>query len=257
MYNSECSQPLSSAYLSLVHSSKVQRGKDPEKKVIQSRISNLVSNSIASLREKELHESILKNPFGRRDDDEFDDFELEKEFSPSFDSRLISEKNIPEDFLDEKKLGLKIEKVAEYQEFTMPDYGSGRETSAPNVSLSRRMFDLTAVLNDLKQEELNRLSHKYSNAPLTLEMLGDFQVLLSCLIGKGEAQKHVELWVHRRTGEAFNLAAEEKVARKKNNKQRHQERSELVDGFGLQKTEIEEKMDELKRMVKEFFIKLD
>lgn len=254
VFHSEVSQPISSAFRSLIHSSSEQREKDPEKKEIQKRIKTLVSSSIAFTREKETQDSVMKLQIIRGDDDEFDDFDLEKEFNLSQESPESSRKHILDnDFLDERHLGLKVEKAAQFQEFSMPDYASARESSGVNPTLNRKIYDMSANLNDLKQEELNRLISSYSNAPLTLNLLADFQVLLSCLFGKDDAQRHVEHWVHRRTGDAFNQAAEEKLFKKKTNKLKIVENS----GQGSQKTEVEEQVEEMKRMVREFFIKLD
>lgn len=261
MAYSEMTQQASSALRSLAHIPTETREKDPEKKEIIKKIKNLVKSSIAFKHEKEIQESIIKQS-KREDDDEFDDFDLEKEFNlsnePEHDLGIeSSRRNIEEDFLDEKHLGLKIEKAAQHQEFSMLDHASAKESSVANKSLNRRLYDITAKLNDLKQEELNRIMLKYSNAPLTLNLLADFQVLLSCLFGKGEAQKHVELWVHRRTGDAFNQAAEEKQAKKKSKKLKPVESSSKEKSAGPFRTEVEEQVEEMKRMVREFFIKLD
>lgn len=255
--NSDYSQPITSAFRSLIHMSTEQRDKDPEKKEIVKRITSLVSSSIAYTREKEIQESIFKTKKNPEDDDFLEDFDLEKEVNLSYDSPERSLRHVPEDFLDEKHLGLKVEKAAQFQEFSLPDYASARESSAVNNSLTRRMYDISATMNDLKKEELNRVIQVYSNAPLTLNLLADFQVLVSCLFGKGDAQKHVEHWVHRRTGDAFNQAAEEKLAKKKTNKLKPVAHSNSEIGSGPQRTEVEEKVEEMKRMVREFFIKLD
>lgn len=222
------------------------REKDPERKAITSRIKSLVSGSIASQHNKEIQESVLRVP-KREDDDDFDAFELERDFNLSDHEPETSARQIEEDFLDEQHLGLTVDKAAQHQEFSMPD-ASQREPSAATGGLQRRLFDISARLNDLKLAELQRLQAKYSAAPLTLTLLADFMVLVSCLIGKAAAQQTIEQWVHRRTGDAFNQAAEQKALKKKANA------SDARPGF---RADIEEQVEEMKRMVREFFIKLD
>lgn len=251
---SNASNQLSSAYRSLLRTSE-PREKDPEKKEILKKISHLVTSSIASIREKEVQASILGLPC--KEEDDVDDWELDQEFNSSQESPLVCNKHIQDNFLDERKLGLKIEKVEEFNEFSLPDFVSGRDSTQIYPSVTRKMFDITATLNDLKQEELRRLVQIYSSATLSLTLIADFQVLLSCLFGKEEAQKHVEHWVHVRTSEWFNQVAEDKVAKKKTKNPRQAESIEPSVGLGLGKTEVEMKVEEMKKMVKEFFIKLD
>lgn len=267
VYMSEHSQPQSSALRSSVlFSSSAQREKDPEKKEIQKRIKELVSGSIAVCREQE--ESRLKANMTKKqqdsDDDDFDMYEFDQDFNPSNSQVGVSDQEFneisrdPEDFLNENNLGLKIERGALNQEFSMPDYLSGQESSMGARGINRKMFDASAALEKLKNDELKRLMTKFSNSPFTLPLLADMLVLLSCLFGKAEAQKQVEQWVHRKTGEAYNQAADEKISKKiLSNSKTSSNRGGYEPEQGLKKTNLEEKVDEMNKMVREFFVKLD
>lgn len=260
---SEGSQPLSSAVRSsmLYSSSSQVREKDPEKKEIQRRIKQLVTRSIAVCREEEMRKSMAKKKKQTDSEDDYDFYDFEQELN-SHSQVEASEKNIPdlshEEFLNEKELGLEIEKGAVHQEFSMNDYLSKREASVAGQSVIGKMYNLSSYLDKLKREELKRVTDLYSNLPLTLTLLADFMVLLSCLFGKEASQKHVEKWIHQRTREAYHQAAEEKASKKR------QANSRLVsdhNGYelnqGLKKTELEEKVEEMNRMVREFFVNLD
>lgn len=272
MYGSEYSKPISSAIRSsMIHSISDQREKDPEKKEIQRRIHQLVSGSITACRdveESKLKASVAKRPVDS-DSEDFDLYEFDPELNPDLNpsssriggtSRqdLFEKSHENEDFLNENNLGLKIEKGALNQEFSMADYMSGKVSSHDSKGINRKMFDVSAALEKMKNEELKRIMTKYSNSAFTLSQLADLLVLLSCLFGKGDSQKQIERWVHRKSGEAYNHAADEKMSKKILAQAKSTSSHAGYDlDQGLKKTDLEQKVEEMNKMVREFFVKLD
>ena len=103
--------------------------------------------------------------------------------------------------------------------------------------VTRNLFDITATLADMQKLEQDRLLTIANSKPMTPQLVNDMMVLFSCLFGKSLAKTVLEVWLNKRTGDIFNAAAGERAERRK-------------DG-------IEVEVENMKRLFREFFVKLD
>lgn len=208
------------------------REKDPVRKQIESRISSLVKSALSQSATKRN----LPRTSGKASKNKKSESGLgEGSENPGSGENSEAEEADQEDFLDEQKLGFKIEKAEQELEMHGSDLN---DPPGSDMSLvTRSLFDITATLADMQKLEQERLLAIANSRPMTPQLVNDMMVLFSCLFGKSLAKTVLEVWLNKRTGDIFNAAAGERAERRK-------------DG-------IEVEVENMKRLFREFFVKLD
>jgi hypothetical protein len=112
---------------------------------------------------------------------------------------------------------------------------------AERQELGKSIFEVTSLLNKISTQEINRLLVNFINKGFYPEVAEQLMILLSCLFGKRAAHKAMGIYIHKKTRETF-LAAAEEIKK---------------SGEDRSKQEVEDRVETIKRRVREFFVKLD
>ena len=207
------------------------REKDPVRKQIESKISSLVKSVITQASTKrKVPRTAGQGSKNKKSESGVGDG---SEQPGSGENSEVDEEQ--EDFLDEQKLGFKIEKAE--QELEMHGSELNEPAGSDMSMVTRNLFDITATLADMQKVEQERVLNIANSKQMTPQLVNDMMVLFSCLFGKSLAKTVLEVWLNKRTGDIFNAAAGERAERRK-------------DG-------IEIEVENMKRLFREFFVKLD
>jgi hypothetical protein len=238
-YISECSIP--------APGSSTSRVKDPVKKFMIRKIDSMVRGSICTARNEK-----SSNPHYyalHTEDMELNNYKPQSQGDVSHEPNSKSIKDIDsDDFLDENNLGgLEVLRAEGEQEF-MSHERSATAVPGSKITLQSQLFEISLTLNEMKNAEEARVLQIYNQQPLTISLVGDLMVLLSCLFGKGVARKTVETWVYKKTGEVFNQAADVRKEKR---------RIDPSHNGGADSKNVDHQVEEIKKMVRDFYTKLD
>lgn len=207
------------------------REKDPERKIIESKISSMVKSVI--VKDIEDRNPSRSGTFAKgKHRSETSGGPLSRS-SKSYEDYDGTRSDHGEDFLDEQRIGFKIEKVENEIEMHGSEYNEFYEGS----SITRRLFDITSMLAEMQKSEIERLISIANNKQISVSLVNDLLVIFSSLFGKNIARVELERWLNKKVAELFKVVSGERAERRKEG--------------------IESEVDDMKRIFREFFVKLD
>ena len=204
------------------------RPKDPVRKEIEAKTSELIRSAIDTNRSRIKGQRSPRNKPAQPQvsypaEDEF----LRKDRLAGVEVLRAPEQAGDEDFF---RMGGELSQANSY---TMD--------ATERQELGRSIFEVTAYLDTISTQEIQRLLGIYINKGFYPNVAEELMILLSCLFGKRAAHKAMGVYIHKKTRETFISAAEE-IKKAGEEKSKH---------------EVEDRVETIKRRVREFFVKLD